>query len=458
VGREFQDVYLGRKKSSELSDQARKLGQFDSSLFVFMATDELAAGRYTWISHVCSSGGELAVQAWWRYRYTGDTDWLRTHAYPLLRGTVEFYRNLARKDEEGRYHLYGTNVHEDFWGTNDGIMDLAAIRGTAPLAIRAAEILGVDAELRDRWQELLDHLAPYPLGSDPEAKALTGGVLADDVWAAGHRGAVDGQHNPEDVWLNPVFPFEDWTLETRRPDVDRIVQKTLDLAPRHASVLNGGTLNTAIRTPIAASRAGRGQDLPAILASYYAAFAPLPNGLSLFEGPNAQSVEHLGLLTTTLQEGLLQSVSARPGEPETLHVFPAWPKEWEASFRLLARGGFLVTAAARNGEVEFVEVASRRGETCRLRNPWGQPVVVTEVGGAAAGTVGPPSLSLSPGGESGDLLVFDTVPGGRYRVLPQDTAEPARRRIAPPAPTEPAHFRWALPGGRVVSGRLGKEP
>ena len=40
-------------------------------------------------------------------------------------------------------------------------------------------------------------------------------MLADDVWAAGYLGDVDGQNNPEDVWLNPVFPFEDWTLETR---------------------------------------------------------------------------------------------------------------------------------------------------------------------------------------------------------------------------------------------------
>ncbi|MCP3885280.1 MAG: hypothetical protein GY700_07370, partial [Propionibacteriaceae bacterium] len=81
--------------------------------------------RYTWISHVASSGSELAVQAWWRYRYTGDNEWLRTHAYPLLRGTVEFYRHLVKKSEDGRYHLSGTNAHEDFWGVKDGIMDLA---------------------------------------------------------------------------------------------------------------------------------------------------------------------------------------------------------------------------------------------------------------------------------------------------------------------------------------------
>lgn len=438
---EFQDVYLGRKKNTELSDRARMLGRFDSSLRVLANEKELAGGRYTWISHVCSSGAELAVHAWWRYRYTGDEQWLRTHAYPLLRGAAEFYRHLVNKGEDGRYHLHGTNAHEDFWGVGDGIMDLAAIRGTVPPAIRAAEILEVDRELRASWRELLENLAGYPLGKNPQAKALTGGVLADDVWAAGHRGDVDGSHNSEDVWLNPVFPFEDWTLETRQPTVDRIVQKTLDLAPRHASVLNGNGLNTAIRTPIAAVRAGRGEDLPAILASYYAAFSPLPNGLSLFEGPNAQSAEHLGLLSMTVQEALLQSVSARPGGQEVLRVFPAWPKTWGASFRLLARGGFLVTSAMRDGEVEFVEIQSRLGGACRLRNPWGQGCLLAEAGGQV-------------GELTGDPLVFETAPGGAYRVFPQDGPEPAPRRIVPP-PAQRASFQFKLQNGKLVYGALG---
>ena len=37
-----------------------------------------------------------------------------------------------------------------------------------------------------------------------------------------------------------------------------------------------------------------------MLASYYSTFSPLRNGMSLFEEPTAPSVEHLGLLTTTL--------------------------------------------------------------------------------------------------------------------------------------------------------------
>jgi len=283
-------------------------------------------------------------------------------------------------------------------------MHLAAIRGTAPLAVRAAEILDVDAELRERWKELLANLAPYPMGADPRAKALTGGALADDVWAAGYLGEINGQNNPEDVWLTPVFPFEDWTLETRDAATAAIVQKTLDLAPRHAAVLGGAGLNTAIRTPIAAARAGRGKELPQVLERYYAAFAPLPNGMSLFEGPTAASVEHLGLLTTTLQESLLQSVSPRPGEPEVIRVFPAWPPEWDASFRLLARGGFLVSSEVKKGRVQFVEIESRLGEECRLRNPWGRTCVVSEMNGGGREL-------------AGELLRFQTAAGTRYRCI-----------------------------------------
>jgi hypothetical protein len=360
---------------------------------------------------VASSGSELAVQAWWRYRYTGDREWLRTHAYPLLRGTVEFYRHLVKKESDGRYHLSGTNVHEDFWGVGDSIMDLAAIRGTAPLAIRAAEILDADAELRGHWRELLANLAPYPMGNDPRAQSLTGSVLADDVWAAGYLGEISGQHNPEDVWLTPVFPFEDWTLATRDAATDAIVQKTLDLAPRHAAVLGGAGLNTAIRTPIAAVRAGRGKELPRILERYYAAFAPLPNGMSLFEGPTAASVEHLGLLTTTLQEALLQSVAPRPGEPEVIHVFPAWPPQWDASFRLLARGGFLVFSESEAGRVTRVEIESRLGEDCRIRNPWSGRCAVRDASGILQEC-------------EGDVVVFATERGGKYSLLPASPEEP----------------------------------
>lgn len=364
---------------------------------------------YNWISHLVSSGAELAVHAWWHYRYAGDEKWLRTHAYPLLRGVAEFYRSLCKKGDDGHCHLHDTNAHEDFWGITDSIMDLAAIRGTLPLAIRAAEQLEVDEELRPKWKALLDHLAPYPLPDDPRAQQSIDGVLGDGAWAAGYSVIIDNSLGAEDVQLTPVFPFEDWTLETEDPAVDPIAHRTLELSLRHRQVFEGDRLTTAIRSPIAAVRTGAAEALPAILEHYRASFSPLANGFSLFEGETARSIEHLGLLTMTLQEALLQSIAPRPGRPEIIRVFPAWPRDWDASFRLLARGGFLVSASMEGGQIAPVEIESRRGETCRLRNPWPTACQIETPDGQVCAQGGP-----------SEVVVFSTHPGVRYSLRIQD--------------------------------------
>ena len=85
----MQDVLAGRKPQDELSERARAICQFESHLDTLLCEqDRGAIGRYSWISHLVSSGCELAVQAWWRYRYTGNARRLH-EAYPLLRGAVE---------------------------------------------------------------------------------------------------------------------------------------------------------------------------------------------------------------------------------------------------------------------------------------------------------------------------------------------------------------------------------
>ena len=442
VAKEFREIYLGRRAKERMSARTHDWCRFDSGL---RAVTEKGRKRYSWITHMVSSGGELAVQAWWRFRYTGDVGWLRTHAYPLLRGTAEFYRNLAKKGSAGRYHIFGTNQHEAFWGVNDGQLDLAAIRGTIPLALRAAEILNLDSDLRAGWQEFLENLTPYTMGSDPASKALEGGVLAEDVWSVGHLGEVQGRHHVIGTALEwPVFPFEDWTLETRDAETDRIVHKIADLNPTRSEIREGGEFNTAVRMPISGARMGRGEELPLMMASYYQkGFAPLANGFSNFEGPTAHSIEHLGILTTTLQEGLLQSVSARPGQPEVISVFPAWPRRWQGWFRLLARGGFLVTASLEKGQVQFIEIESRLGEKCRLRNPWNEPVRL--VGGAAI-----------KGRLKGDILEFATTRGARYRFLPWSRPSPEPARISPRPTRGPAAYTLRLPNGKLVAATLGR--
>ncbi len=449
IAQEYQDVYLGRKTVQELSPAALALGQYECVLTQFADGHRFRgiAGRYSFVSHYVACGSDLAVQAWWRYRYSGDKSFLRTHAYPLLRDTLELYRGLARKEDDGKYHLYGLNQQEGFWGINDGVVDLGAIRGTAPLAIRAAEILGVDAELRDKWREFLKHLTPYPMGRDPGSQALGRGMMADDVWSVGHLGDVKRGGKPGATLAWPIFTFEDWTLETRDPRLDRIVRKIGELNDSRVAIANGSRQPGTHSTLVMGSRIGRGDDLPAMTASYYWGSNPLPNGFSEFEGKTAHSIEILGCIATTLQEGLIQSISPRPGQPEIINILPAWPRHWDATFRLLTRGGFLVTVSCRAGRLEFVEVESRWGEPCRLRNPWAQPCRLARSS---------PSAGDSGRLFDGDVLEFTTTQGHVYRLLPEDAAQPEPRRVAPRRVTEPTSYSFKLSNGNVVSATLGR--
>jgi hypothetical protein len=446
VAHEFRNIMLGTPPQPQpLSPRAMDFAQYDAAVFPF-AFHTFTRGHYGQVSHNLASGPKLALQAWWRYRYTGDEAWLRTHAYPLLKHSIEFYRSLVVKGEDGFYHLYGSNVHESFLGVHDSIVDLSAMRAAIPALIRSSEILHVDSELRKPWSELLKQLVPFPMGRDPESKALGGAVLADDVWAAAHRGDTPaGVRTDEDVWLIPVFPYEIYTLETRDAHMTRMVNKLMDLIPVRAGLYNGtilNKLNTAPRTPIALARIGRGEELPRMLSHYYVGFpGRLPNGFSLFESEQGHNVEPIAIITGALQEGLLQSVSPAPIEPEVIRVFPACPASWDASFTLLARAGFRVTSMRTNGVIPFVEIESRLGGMCQLRNPWNAPCFLAEEGKRKQS-------------QSGDILRFKTKAGKRYQLFPNEL--PAPIRISPAIGRSPT-LKFTIANGTQITERLGRD-
>jgi hypothetical protein len=78
----------------------------------------------------------------------------------------------------------------------------------------------------------------------------------------------------------------------------------------------------------------------------------------------------LGRAAEALHFALCQSVPAGPGAAPVIHVFPAWPTNWDAAFTLLCRGGFLVTASITKGTIDLVEIEAPHGGTCRIKNPW----------------------------------------------------------------------------------------
>ena len=103
---------------------------------------------------------ETAEYYWQRYCYTKDLDWLRDHAYDFIKGAAELYRTYPGfvKEDDGKYHIYNTNLHEHIWAGKDVIDDLSMARGVFAAAVEASELLGVDEELRALWIDCRDNM------------------------------------------------------------------------------------------------------------------------------------------------------------------------------------------------------------------------------------------------------------------------------------------------------------
>ena len=366
-------------------------------------------GAFGHVTHIFSRGAKIAYQYWLRFEYTMDREWLRKEAYPMLKGVAEFYRNFPnlRKESDGKYHIYHVNDNESVWGGHNTVEEMSSMMGILSVAIRASEILNVDADLRKRWDELLRNLSRLPTSKDytgdPEKKEIT--------WARALPPVIQGNGNriPDPNTL-PVWFFDLCTLES-----DDAVLKTAH-ATFDAYFENGINENTRVnvlsKLPVAGSLLGRAESTRFLIHNQIetAEVQPLSNRMDLREGLQTTSAQRLGRAAEALHYALCQSVPSGPGGEAVIRVFPAWPDDWGAQFTLLCRGGFLVTASHQKGKTEFVEIASQAGADCRVRNPWPGEAITIHRNGKRWKNF------------KGDLVTFETEKDDHFIIVPKGTA------------------------------------
>jgi hypothetical protein len=340
IAAELRDLMLARKPYEERSPEFQAFaevrnrhharwnfqadGWWENGRYIVPTKD---AGIFGHCTHILGAGARIAALYWQRYQYTMNENWLRDRAYPMIKGAAEFYRHFPnlKKGEDGLYHIHHVNNGESRWNSSDSVYEVNRMHMIFPLAIRASEILGVDADLRDHWREIKDHLVPAP------GQNYRGGGGGGFVYEG--PGAI------EPLGSEPE-------LKTRFLGFNRL---------------------------------GSFIDVDGIGGAQI-----FRNRLRLREGPGAIDCENLGALAANVHNALLQSTPETEEKDPVLRLFNGWPKDWEAEFTLLARGAFLVSSAQKDGAVSPVEILSQAGSICRLRNPWGESDVRLERDGRDA--------------------------------------------------------------------------
>ena len=304
-----------------------------------------------WLEYLWDTVLEFCLMMLDVQQYTG-TD---TRAYvPFIESCLAFfdehYRYLAEQrgvktfDEEGHYVLYPGSAAETFKMAYDSSSTIAALHVilTRLLALPASYLMPLD---RTRWNEMLNRLPPLAFQEIAGHKTIAPARLWQRV------------QNSESPQLYPVFP---WGLfGIGKPDL-------------------GIALNTYKYDPYALkfrSHIGWKQDnifaarlgLTADAAKYTTLkLQDGPYRFPAFWGPGFDwSPDHNwgGSGMIGLQEMLLQT------DGKKIYLLPAWPKNWNAHFKLHAPYETIIEGAVENGVIRNLKVTPAHREQDVVRLP-----------------------------------------------------------------------------------------
>ncbi len=122
----------------------------------------------------------ILQNCWEYYEYTGDTEYMRKNIYPMMKEEAILYSQLlvdsgvkiTLEDGTESTRLVSAPAYSPEWGprTLGNVYENVLIWQLFEDTITAAEILGVDADLRAEWEEKQKRLAPIEIGDSGQIK------------------------------------------------------------------------------------------------------------------------------------------------------------------------------------------------------------------------------------------------------------------------------------------------
>jgi alpha-L-fucosidase 2 len=112
-----------------------------------------------------TGGAWLSTHLWEHYLFTGDLQFLRETAYPIMKSAALFFVDALVKDPRTGYLYTGPSNSPEQGGLVMGpAMDREIVRALFGDVIASAKILGVDAGLRDQLTGMRRQIAPLQIG------------------------------------------------------------------------------------------------------------------------------------------------------------------------------------------------------------------------------------------------------------------------------------------------------
>ena len=170
-------------------------------------------GSPTWANWPMS-GPWLCAHLWEHYAFSGDMDFLRSKAYPLMKSCAEFCLDWVIERKDGRLTTCPSLSTENNFLAPDGrtaetsdgcTMDMALIAELFTHCMEAARILNLDADFSQKLKSTQARLVPYQIGKH--------GQLQE--WSKDFDEATPGQRHMSHMY--PLYPGGELTSRRNRP-------------------------------------------------------------------------------------------------------------------------------------------------------------------------------------------------------------------------------------------------
>ena len=161
-----------------------------------------------------TGGAWLTQHLWWHYQFSGDREFLRTRAYPVMKEAALFFVDaLVRDPASGRLISGPSNSPENGGLVMGPTMDHQIIRALFRSTAEAARLLEVDGPLADQLEALRGEIAPNRIGRL--------GQLQE--WLEDKDDPENKHRHVSHLW--GVFPGEEITPRT--PDLFEAAKRSL---------------------------------------------------------------------------------------------------------------------------------------------------------------------------------------------------------------------------------------